>query len=403
MPANAVFATVLCAHLCARGQEALEDQPDPAEDSPAFGPRDRVLGLVARLAPLLATAVVVTLGFGLVERGWSKARAAHLRRLAFAQDRASEQGRSDRKVALLEAAVRHAPGDAELQSEAAYAHLGAMATKRWLLSAPRVPPGGSAPQQPGPAPGSGPDPAALERLTRAHLLPARRFLLRARDLCPVRAVAHLDLANLVADLASADPQAAYLQRVKLLAPADPWLWYQCGVTALAAGRSAEAWADWRGSLALSTAHLPEILERSRAHLDPQGILRDVLPDRHDVLLEVARALYPQPDEGRRPFLERALASLEDRGQPPSARDLRTTATIHRELGQPAQALEAYRAALLREPNHPRWRYELAELSYEQGHYEDAHQELLTILALEPKNVRARTLLDAVARGLAEHR
>jgi tetratricopeptide (TPR) repeat protein len=83
--------------------------------------------------------------------------------------------------------------------------------------------------------------------------------------------------------------------------------------------------------------------------------------------------------------------------------LHRRATIQRDLRRPSSALESYRQALLQDPGRFEWRYEYAELAYEQGRYEEAHQALLTILALQPRNERARGLLDAVARGLAEHR
>ena len=122
----------------------------------------------------------------------------------------------------------------------------------------------------------------------------------------------MEIAEHVDEFAKADPREAYLERAKFLAPDDPELWYRCGTLELADGRPDRAWASWRRSLELSDGHLPEILDRSAALLSPHDILRRVLPDRPDLLLKAALHLYPEPGEGRRPFLERALAILEER-------------------------------------------------------------------------------------------
>jgi tetratricopeptide (TPR) repeat protein len=400
MPANAVLATVLCAQLCVRGQEQVRSRPIASADR-AVSLQGRGMRLIRRLSPVLGAVLVLALGLGLVDQGWRKACARQLEQQSFDEDRSNEQGRNDRKVAHFEAAARLTPADAGLQAELAYAHLNALAEKRWAISTPDLAPPGLSPAHPGPEPK--PEPAAIERLKRMHMVPALRAFLRSRDLCPVRAMAHLDIANVVADFHSAEPQAAYLERAERLAPGDPWLWYQCGITALAGGRPREAWAAWRHSLELSNQHLQEILDRSRTQLDARGVLGSVLPDQPERLLEAAGALGPQQDEGRRRILDRALAVLERTPGTHSAKALYTRATIQRALDQPTAALKAYRKALLLEPGQSRWRYELAELSYSQGQYDEAHQELLTILALEPKNAQARKLLDAVARGLAEGR
>jgi tetratricopeptide (TPR) repeat protein len=250
-------------------------------------------------------------------------------------------------------------------------------------------------------------PGATEegRLRREHVVPALRLFLLSRDLSPLRAEIHMILADHVDEFVAAEPRGAYLERAKLLAPADPDLWYRCGLHELADGRPDRAWASWRRALELSGEQLGPILDRSREHLGAPEILRGVLPDRPELLLEAARYLYPRQDEeqGRRPFLERALTLLEAGPSPPPASALHRRATIQRDLRRPSPALESYRQALLQEPDRFEWRYEYAELAYEQGRYDEAHQALLTILALQPSNERARGLLDSVARGLAEHR
>ena len=143
-------------------------------------------------------------------------------------------------------------------------------------------------------------------------MPALRHFLRSRDACPLRAATHMDIAEHVDEFAKADPREAYLARAKFLSPDDPELWERCGTLELADGLPDQAWASWRQSLELSDGHLPEILDRSAALLGPHDILGRILPHRPDLLLKAALHLYPEPGERRRPFLERALAILEER-------------------------------------------------------------------------------------------
>ncbi len=77
--------------------------------------------------------------------------------------------------------------------------------------------------------------------------------------------------------------------------------------------------------------------------------------------------------------------------------------IRQRLGDPLGALKDYQTALVLEPRRSAWRYDRARLLVEQGRFEEAHHEVLTILALEPQNMPGRELLDTVARGLAEQR
>jgi len=114
-------------------------------------------------------------------------------------------------------------------------------------------------------------------------------------------------------------------------------------------------------------------------------------------------LYPQPGEGRRPFLEQALATLEKRPDALGAADLHVKASIHRALGQPVEDLAAYRASLDREPLQLARRYELAELLYEQNQFQESFQELLKVQMLQPENAQTRELMDAVKGMIAEGR
>jgi tetratricopeptide (TPR) repeat protein len=218
-------------------------------------------------------------------------------------------------------------------------------------------------------PGSIPSPpveSARPPLLREYLVPALRHLLRSRDACPLRAEAHMEIAERLEEFAEAEPREAYLERAKFLAPDDPGLWERCGILEIRDGRPDQAWLSWRHAIELSESRLPQILARCTGRLSPLDILGRVVPDRPEVLLKAAQELYPQPGEGRRPFLERALALLEKRPPPPAPADLHLKGSIHRALGQPDEAVVAYRAALDRQPLELDWRYDLAEVLLERA-------------------------------------
>ena len=213
----------------------------------------------------------------------------------------------------------------------------------------------------------------------------------------------MEIAEYVDKFEKAEPREAYLERAKFLSPDDPELWERCGTLELRDGRPDQAWTSWRRSLELSDSHLPEILARCGVLLSPDDIIRQVLPDRPSLLLKAALHLYAQPGEGRRPFLEQALAILEKQPHALGAADLHLKASIHRALGQPVEALAAYRASLDREPLQLARRYGLAELLYEQNRFQESFQELLKVQMLQPENTQTRKLMDAVKGKIAKGR
>jgi tetratricopeptide (TPR) repeat protein len=132
-----------------------------------------------------------------------------------------------------------------------------------------------------------------------------------------------------------------------------------------------------------------------------SVLRFVVPDRPELILKAALHLYPKPGEGRRPFLDRALAVLEKQPGALAPADLHVKGSIHRASGQTAEAIGAYRAALDREPLQLAWRQELAEVLCEQGQFQEAFQQLLKVQMMQPENDQVRALMDTVKRKIAE--
>ncbi len=400
IPANTAIVTVLCAQLCAVGRQRGGAGPETAADRESDD-SDRYVLRLRGLAPILGAVSAAALGLALAGEGWRAHRAQQLRLMAFDLDASPDPTGREQKVAALEAATHLVSGYARLQAELAHAHLTILKLRMDELTVSAPP---DAVAGPGPiAPRDGPGEIDQEQLTHLHLVPALWHFLRSRDVCPLRAEAHMEIAEYVDKFEKAEPRETYLERAKFLAPDDPELWERCGTLELRDGRPDQAWTSWRRSLELSDSHLPEILDRSAVLLSPHDILRRILPDRPGLLLKAAFHLYSQPGEGRRPFLEQALATLEKRPDALGAADLHVKASIHRALGQPVEALAAYRASLDREPLQLARRYELAELLYEQNRFQESFQELLKVQMLQPENAQTRELMDAVKAKIAEGR
>jgi len=398
IPANAVIVTVLCAQLCTAGRQRGWGGPETTADREA-GDSDRYVLRLRGLAPVLGAVSVAALGVALAGDGWRAHRAQQFRLRGFELDADPDPAIREQRVAALGAATRLVPRYGLMQAELAQAHL-TILERRWEELAE------SGPRTAGAGPGSiaaqqERGETEQERFTQLHLGPALRHFLRSRDVCPLRAEAHMEIAEYVDKFEKAEPREAYLDRAKFLCPADAELWKRCGSFELADGRPDQAWTSWRRSLELSDSHLPEILDRSAGHLSPDDIIRRILPDRPGLLFEAASHLYPEPGAGRRPFLERALAILDKRPGALGAADLHVKASIHRALGQPVEALTAYRASLDREPLRLPWRYELAELLYEQERFPESFQELLKVQMMQPEHEQARALMDAVKGKIAQ--
>ncbi len=423
VPAIAVLVTVLCAHLCGLATVRRSDRRGAAAPPPDGEEHTFKLG---GLAPVLAAPALVVLGWVIYSEGW-KADLVHRFQVAALQaDAAPEQKGQDRALEYLQAGVRLAPEYAGLQAELGMAHLARFEGGMRRLEvhvqfeeavqtlAAGAPAGLSGMAQAARLSASAAIASATlrqgavkeeEHLKEAHLVPALRHLVRARDLCPLLCEPHVRIAAHREVLDEADARAAYLGRAKLLMSPNAELWYLCGVQEFLDGDVDQATRSWRRCLELSDRHLAKILGMIASSLDPPDILERLLPEKPDLLVKAAGQLFPDEsltEEGR-PYLERALVLLQERPALPDANDLYTTAVVHRLLDHPAQACQAYRAALERKPNQVGWRLEFAQLLEEEGFLKESQRELLAILAQEPGHREANQLLKAVRQRLAEGR
>jgi tetratricopeptide (TPR) repeat protein len=415
IPAIAVLVTVLCAQLCALSRTGELGKTAAVPHAPD-GSNEYALRL-GGLAPVAGLVLALALGLALYREGPRAERAERFRLAALHLSATSGPAGRERQMAYLRTAVHTTPEHASLHVDLAEAYFDRFKERRQQLTAsgrfadatqavlaPTAPALASAPSW---LVASAAREAAWkndeQQLARTYLLPALGHSFQARDLCPLMARPQMRIAAHVARLERADPCSAYLGRAKRLRPSDPELWYFAGVQEIQDGRPDEAWQSWRRSLECSGRYLPEILDRGAKLLPPADLVNKVLPDRPDLLLAVASQLYPQPEAlaQRRPFLEKALALLANRPDLMKAKDLQVKASIHRSLGQPEEALAAYREALAREPQQVGWRYEFAKLLYQQGRLQEARHELLIILGQQAGHAQARELFEAVTREMAE--
>jgi hypothetical protein len=364
MPAIVVLVTVLAAHLVAVA--------DPPADSSA-APRSAAAGW--RVLPVVAVCLLVAAL--LPVDGWRRERAEHFRLAAIRAEKRLPPGERDPVVEYLRSAVEFTPDDATLRLRLADVRYEEYLTHR---DRPPSSPGGTA-----------------RAPVDTDLKPALNDYLRVRAANPLLPRPHVRLAGARQYLAHPDSVVNYLDRATRLRPTDPGLWYLAGLSHLDAGAPDRAWDCWRRSLVCSSAQLETILPPALARLGGGGLVERVLPPNPEVLVAAARtpALVDRPAD-RRVVLTRALELLGD--APGRPEDLYLRAWILRQTGRPAEAIRAYELAVGRAPDRVEWRYELAELCYEQGALADATEHLRGVLRDRPDFPGARELHGAVVRG-----
>ena len=401
IPSNALWFAVLCGSLVGRAmltrRSARAGAPGPKKGTvplsdrgtvPFFGPGSARMGFAPVLLPMGAAGLLLLVVLGALDAKDSVATAEALRAWRLGRKEAGAPGpQIERTIAEFNEALSAAWSDAEVHQALAELYM-----TRYRLEAAEAlrPPTETQPNAPPedvPEPGAVADPLRLsarlrhvpdsardearralqaDPIVRRSLLPALEHALLAREFCLLLPRVELHLAELSFLMRSGDSDAVYLDRARLLAPSDDGLWFGAGLLDWDAGRAEAACRSWRGSLALSDRYLNPILEGSASRLPRAKILAEVLPDKPAILLAATGRLYPSDDAlvERRPFLEKALDLLANQAAPLTAADLGVKAGLHRQLGQAEQALEAYQAALAREPRQADWRYELADLLYE---------------------------------------
>lgn len=398
-PAITLLGTVVAAQLCALGPSARRRARSLHKDvehsfasvSVSTSYENDFEGDSYRfrfggVAPLLGAIVALSLGVLICADTWKAHRIDRLRSAALlTSDAEADQLRT--RIACLNEAVSLGPENAELYSELGIAH-GRLA-ELLMVGDPldrRMR-------------GEPPDPPVLrERASAVH------EYLRARDDCPLLFSAQLGVAGFARGLKQGDAAESYVHRAKLLCPGQVEAWYKCGWCELGLLRFEDAWASWRHCLELSDYYLPRILSNvSRFPISAELMMKKILPDDPDILLQSALQLYPDFGslQRRRPFLEKALhlvEAKEDGGEP---KDLLVRARIYKALEKTEQAIHFYKEFLNRDGSQVTVRYELAGYLRELHKLEEAQRELTVIVAQDRKNNQAKEMLDAVSKEMLQ--
>jgi O-antigen ligase/tetratricopeptide (TPR) repeat protein len=405
--ANSLLMIVVVANLCALGAR------DSGKPSGAYTLR------LAGLAPVAAAILTVLVALVCVTEAW-RMLASYRFLYPYGLSGTDDDGRSD-PLACLQTVARLMPGDARLQLEIGqfyqdrfFHQLRRQSTDRFLDPADAV----FALAGPAPIPGPGAEAACwlarslgrqqlgrqrAAQLEREYLVPALRHYLVARDLCPVQGKTQVRLAAHAEVLERGDPRSTYLERAVFLIPYDPELPYRCGLHELRDGHPDLAGLYWRRSLELSQRFAPDILRRSRELFTPPEILEHILPDNPQLLATAAWTYFPEAESQaqRRPFLEKSLELLDSQTRVWKADERYLKGSIHRDFGQPDEAIAAYRSALIQRPDQAQWRYELAELLAGQNRWADARHELLLLFRQQPDHPQGKRLWGRLLPGDAE--
>jgi O-antigen ligase/tetratricopeptide (TPR) repeat protein len=404
MPAIVVLMTVVSAQVMALPESTAGNAESHTVRLTLWG-----------LAPIAGAMTAGALGLLLYWEGARAERAERFRLAAIHCRMTPSEENQARQIRYLEAAVRMAPDDAMLQLLLAQTYESAfeqewkrMSDTKTMLRVTQLIGDGGAPLNGANwvAGMSGADAWVArqeQELSRRFQVPAMRHFLQTRNLCPMFVQPHLRIAAGVGLLARSDPPRVYVERALFLLPCDAAIWYAAGLQELADGQPQRAWPRWRRSLESSDRHLPEILTATARRLGPAEIADKVIPDRPELLIASARQLEEQ-SEGTtdvRPLYQKVLIVLDQLKTPLSAEHQYFKAVGHRALGESAEALTAYQAALDDRPGEFTWRYEFAELLRRQSRTKDAHRELRTILATHPNYEKAQQLYDVVLQEIAE--
>jgi tetratricopeptide (TPR) repeat protein/O-antigen ligase len=410
LPAIAVLAAVLVAHLAAVGSEGAEGPRRPSGGW-AFVPRTA--------GTLLGTAAAIALGWALLNEGRARELAERYRLAAQALETSSERSARQRRITYLGARASLTPTDAERQQFLADALYEAFRADKAALQVQaravevtsRVLAWGEVSGSPVIVAGQAVLAAARDdvlareerRLSDEYLRPALERYQMARRLCPLLARPHVCLAAHAGAAGEGEPASAHLSRARLLLPYNAQVWFLSGVVELQQGTHERAWQSWRRSLECSSEHLEEIVIRSRKHLSPEALVALVLPDDPEVLYEAALKLAGEEEKAQRPLLRRAVERLRERRGEPKDESLLLEARALVRLNRPEEALPVFERLAARSPRSADWRFEFAQVLHERGRLDEARRELRALLQQQPEHRRGKELYQEVLRRQSERR
>lgn len=249
----------------------------------------------------------------------------------------------------------------------------------------------------------------MEHSTRAQLKRAQHHAVTARDLCPLFAYAHADLARLANSFSVADDAEVYLQRAVRVDPTSAELWLLFGEQQLHANRPKMAIDCWRKSLAFDGARLQTVLERVAK--DPAfqpADLQAVVPQDAELLYQASnmgtRATAPSrlaSDFLRNAWLRDSLEAMPKLDKTVSnSSQFHLRASIAEKLGRTEQAIADYETAVALRPNQQAWRLQFAQYLVATDNVADARVQLRQLVRMS-NSKQAEKLLKQLTSNAAD--
>ena len=243
--------------------------------------------------------------------------------------------------------------------------------------------------------------ADLQRLRReplivTHLARAEQHAELARNACPNMPEPHLLLAQLSVLRGDGDPQP-HLRRVEAAAPSYGPMLHRCATLELLAGRVDEALRVWRLAIASDEDYLaPQAAAACDGAIPPEQIVDRLLPDSPGLLVRLARdyARDARHARLRQLLMDKAVRLLPHAALARGERE-RLEAVVASLEKRNARAIELYQAAVRLRPTEAAWRYELAQLLFQEGRWDAAIDEARMCAITDPRNPRYRILLEQI--------
>lgn len=232
------------------------------------------------------------------------------------------------------------------------------------------------------------DPIVME-----NLLPALRELWIVRRLCPLYPEPHVESAVLTPLLYEMDDYAGYtrtsLERLNLISPNEPNVFYSAGLIQFLSGNTDQAVVQWKESVALSDAYLGDIttiLASEHLRADFRKHLGEVISgDWQRALYGIA--LFPKKDNPQiySVYLDLMEQILAETGDKTTAEWYHRSAVYAKLSDRPAEALDFYKKATQGDPYNAAWHYEFGRFLRSVNRNAEAADEFARASELEPKN------------------
>jgi tetratricopeptide (TPR) repeat protein len=236
-------------------------------------------------------------------------------------------------------------------------------------------------------------------LVKDLLRPALRELLLARDACPILAKVHLRLARLSVLVGHPSADRVHLERACSTGPSSTYTLTRAGRLHAQAGRLEAACRNWQASLTLNPSALDVVLPWSKQAMTDAIFVEHVLPTIPESLIDLTTSRFgtAEHEELRNLLLDRA-SRLLDEADLPADQQAYLRGRILGLRQRLAEAVESYAVALQIQPTQLAWRYEMALLLEKQGRLNEAHEQAVRCVAMEPDNAAYDELLKRIIRA-----